>query len=259
MSANTVGFIGGGRIARIILGGWKRAGFLPAEVVVSETNAETLEKLTAQFPTVRSTPDASWPLGQMEFIFVALHPPVLLDALKPLAGHLRNDAVMVSLAPKVTVARLTEALGGFNRVARAIPNAASFVGAGFNPVSFGPGLDETGREQVLRLLRPLGACPVVQEEHLEAYAVLTAMGPTYFWFQFQQLREVGRSFGIAPAELDAALAAMVVGAAQTFFGSGLSAQDVMDLVPVKPMHDAEEAIRIAFKSRLSEIYQKLKV
>jgi pyrroline-5-carboxylate reductase len=258
MIANTVGFIGGGRIARIILAGWKRAGFTPAEVVVSEPSAEALEKLKAWFPAVRSTPDAPWLLGQMGCIFVAVHPPVLIDALKPLAGHLRNDAVAVSLAPKVTVARLTEALGGFARIARAIPNAPSLVGAGFNPVSFGPELDEAGREQVQSLLRPLGACPVVPEEHLEAYAVLSAMGPTYFWFQFQQLRELGRSIGIAPAELDAALEAMVTGAAQTFFGSGLSAQDVMDLVPVKPLHDVEEAIRKAFKSRLSEIYQKLK-
>jgi len=258
MATNTVGFIGGGRIARIILGGWKQAGFTPAEVVVSEPNAEALEKLKAQFPAVRSTPDAPRLLRQMECIFIAIHPPVLLDALKALGGRPRDDALVVSLAPKVTVARLTEALGGFARIARSIPNAPSLIGAGFNPVSFGPGLDAAGRQQVLSLLRPLGACPVVSEEHLEAYAVLSAMGPTYFWFQFQQLRELGLSFGLAPGDLDDALAETVTGAAQTFFRSGLNAQEVMDLVPVKPLHDAEEAIRNAFKSRLAEIYRKLK-
>ena len=132
------------------------------------------------------------------------------------------------------------------------------MGAGYNPVSFGPGLGEGSRQEVLKLLRVLGACPVVPEEKLEAYAVLTAMGPTYLWFQFQQLRELGLSFGLSPSEVDAGLAAMVTGAAQSFFGSGLSAEDVMDLVPVKPLHADEDAFRAAYKTRLVEIYQKLK-
>ena len=104
----------------------------------------------------------------------------------------------------------------------------------------------------------LGPCPVVPEEKLEAYAVLTAMGPTYLWFQFQQLRELGLSFGLSLGEVDAGLAAMVTGAAQSFFGSGLSAEDVMDLVPVKPLHDDEEMVRTIYKTKLAGIYNKLK-
>jgi len=258
MVAHTVGFIGGGRIARIILGGWQRAGLTPAEVVVSEPNADALGKLKRQHATVRTTPDAPWLLGQMEVVFVAVHPPAVADALKPLAGHLRADTVVVSLAPKVSIARLAAALDGFSRIARTIPNAPSLVCAGFNPVSFGPHLDEAGREKVLSLLRPLGACPEVPEDHLEAYAVLTAMGPTYLWFQLQKLRELGQSFGLPPADVDAGLAAMVTGAAQTIFASGLSAEEVMDLVPVKPMQDDEEVIRTAYNNRLTGIYQKLK-
>lgn len=258
MPANTVGFIGGGRIARIILGGWQRAGFTPAEVVVSEPNAQSLEKLRAIYPAVRNTPDAPWLLGQMECVIVAVHPPAVADALRPLAGHLRPDAVVLSLAPKVTLSRLSELLGGFAGVARAIPNAPSLVGEGYNPVALGASLDEAGREEVLSLLRPLGACPVVPEEHLEAYAVLTAMGPTYLWFQLQQLRELGRSFGLPPADVDAGVAATVGGAARALLGSGLDPADVLDLVPVRPLQEDEEAIRAAYRTRLGAIYQKLR-
>lgn len=83
------------------------------------------------------------------------------------------------------------------------------------------------------------------------------MGPTYFWFQFQQLRELGLSFGLPAGDVDAGLAAMVSGAAQTLFASGLSAEEVMDLVPVRPLRDDEDAIRAAYRSRLTGIYQKL--
>jgi pyrroline-5-carboxylate reductase len=97
----------------------------------------------------------------------------------------------------------------------------------------------------------------VPEEHLEAYAVLTAMGPTYLWFQLQQLRELGRSFGLPAAEVDGGLAAMATGAVRTLFTSGLSAEEVMDLVPVRPLRDDEEAIRTAYRGRLTGTYQKL--
>ena len=45
MTNKTIGFIGGGRITRIFLEGWKRGGVLPNRIVVSDCNAETLAKL----------------------------------------------------------------------------------------------------------------------------------------------------------------------------------------------------------------------
>jgi pyrroline-5-carboxylate reductase len=256
MSANTVGFLGAGRVVRILLEGWQRAGVLPVEVVVHDTDPGAVAQLQGVVPGVRATPDA-WILGQMARVFVAVHPPALLDALQPLAVKLRPDAVVVSLAPKVKIARMIEALGGFGRVARSIPNAPSAVGSGFNPVAFGPDLPEADRLAVLDLLSPLGACPVVLEEHLEAYAILTAMGPTYFWFQLQQLRELGASFGLPAADVDAGLTAMVAGTAQTLLASGRKPEEVMDLIPVKPLKEDEEAIRTAYRTRLTALYQKL--
>ena len=194
-------------------------GLTPAEVIVSEPNAKVLEKLKRQFPSVRSTPDAPWLLGQVEVVFVAVHPPAVADALKPLAGNLRDDAVVVSLAPRVSLARLATGLGGFARVARTIPNAPSLVGTGFNPAVSAPAWTRPAASANL-LLRP-GRVSRVPEDHLEAYAVLTAMGPTYLWFQLQQLRELGHR-SAAPADVDAGLAAMVAEAARAFFASGLT-------------------------------------
>lgn len=258
MRDSSIGFIGGGRIARIILGGWQRAGVLPTGVGVSEPSGAALAKLTALFPTVRSTPDAAALLGQTEWVFLAVHPPVLPDALRSLARHLRPDAVVVSLAPKVPIARLTEGLGGFTRIARTIPNAPSLIGAGHNPVAFGPGLPTSDRERLLGLLRPLGDCPEVPEEYLEAYAVLTAMGPTYLWFQFQEMQALGESFGLSAQDAQTGIARMTLGAVKTFFESGLSAEEVMDLVPVKPLQSEEGPIRSAYQARLGDVYRKLK-
>jgi pyrroline-5-carboxylate reductase len=41
MTTTTIGFIGGGRVTGIILEGWRRQNALPADIVVSDCNAET--------------------------------------------------------------------------------------------------------------------------------------------------------------------------------------------------------------------------
>lgn len=257
MTFDSVGFVGGGRVARIILGGLRKAGVMPAEVVVSDANAAALEKLKAAFPNVRVTVDNSQPM-KAGVVFVALHPPVLADTIRPLATHLRPEAVLISLAPKVTIAKLKETLGGFGRVVRSIPNAASVVNAGFNPVALSADLAGAERDGLLGWLGKLGDCPVVPEEQLESYAVLTAMGPTYLWFQFDEMRKLGESFGLTPDAAGTGLARMVAGAAKTFFESGLTAEEVMDLVPVKPLQEEEAGIRSAYRTRLEGMYRKLK-
>ncbi len=111
---------------------------------------------------------------------------------------------------------------------------------------------------MLDLLTALGQCPEVADEKLEAYAILTGMGPTYLWFQFYELAELGRSFGLTGSEVEQGLAAMVGGAVKTMVESGLSAAQVMDLIPVKPLGEEEPAIRQAYRSRLEALYARLK-
>ena len=173
-------------------------------------------------------------------------------------GSVKPGALVVSLAPKFTFAKLTELLGGFARLVRVIPNAPSAVNFGFNPMAFGPGLSAADKAEITGLLSPLGEYPEVKEEKLEAYAVLTAMAPTFFWFQLQALREVVAGFGLSEAEIAPAMKRMVCGAARTLLESGLTPAEVIDLIPVKPLGEMEPQVSEMYRTRLPAIYQKIK-
>jgi pyrroline-5-carboxylate reductase len=248
--------VGGGRITAIFLEALDGTALDVDRVTVSDTSPEVLAKRKARFAGITTTSDNK-AAASCERVFLALHPPAAKAALPELAGALRPDAVVVSLAPVLTLKKLSALLGGFERLARVIPNAPSVVGAGYNPVTFGAGLPPEPRAEVEALLDGLGAHPVVPEETLEAYAILAAMGPTYFWFQWQVLRDLGNSFGLGAAEADAALRAMLEGAARTFFDPGRPYEEVADLVPVKPLGNAEPQIREAYNETLGALYRKL--
>ncbi len=257
MQTRTVGFVGGGRITAIFLEALGGREIAHERVTVSDTNADVLAKLRSRFPKITTTAVNAEAAG-CERVFLALHPPVLRAVLPEIKTSVRKDAVVVSLAPVLNLARLSELLGGFARLARVIPNAASIVRAGFNPVAYAAGLPAEVRTEIEALLGSLGAHPVVPEETLEAYAIVSGMGPTYFWFQWQTLRELAGSFGLGREETDAALRATLDGAVRTFFDSGLTAERVMDLVPVKPLGEFEQQIGQAYRDALPKLYAKLK-
>ncbi len=111
---------------------------------------------------------------------------------------------------------------------------------------------------MIKLFEILGECPEVPEKHLEAYAILTAMGPTYMWFQWQALADLGRSFGLSEEALREGMEKMLEGAMHAMFASSLNPGEVMDLVPVKPLAEDEEAIRDMYTNRLTGLFNKLK-
>jgi len=256
MQNPTIGFIGGGRIVSIFLSGWKRAGAMPIGITVHEPNSAVLAALQSAHPGVRAA-DAAQAAGQ-DVVFLAVHPPVFKDVLLALRPALKSSAIVVSLAPKFTTARIAEMLGGFARLARVLPNAASLVGAGYNPVAFAAALPQADRDVVRRLLGPLGECPEVAESKLEAYAILTAMGPTYFWYQFYELCSLAESFGLTAQEAREGLDKMVAGAIRTMLQSGLSAEQVKDLIPVKPLADIEATVLDAYRSKLAAVMERIR-
>ena len=258
MRAESVGFVGGGRIARIMLEGWSRADAIPPRVVVSDPNEEVLAALQSRFPNIETCIGDNCAAAGQQIVFIGLHPAAFAEGLVGLGAALRSNAVVVSLAPKVTIERLRAMLGGFDRIARANPNAPSIVGAGYNPIAFGPDLDASARQLVLDLFAPLGEAPIVDEPTIEAYAVTSAMGPTYLWFQLYGLRDLAASFGLSDEAAAAAVDRMTRGALDTMASSGLTPAEVMDLVPVHPLGEVEASFNDAYRSRLTAVMERIR-
>jgi pyrroline-5-carboxylate reductase len=258
MAGKTVGFVGAGRVARIILGGLKKAGRMPVKVVASDINADVLKQLQSAFPEARTFLNNNREAAAQDLVFLGLHPPALPSSLAEIKDCIKPGAIVISLAPKLSIARLTENLAGFDRIVRLIPNAASIIGEGYNPVAFSETLNLQEKEEIRKLLSLLGQCPEVAEDKLEAYAVVTAMGPTYLWFQWNELRNLAESFGMSAKEAQTGVAEMIYGAAKTLFGPSMSADEVMDLIPVKPLGEEEANIKAMYRARLEPLYKKLK-
>jgi len=257
MRFKSLGFIGGGRAAGILLGGWRKAGARPEKIVVSNKDRNILEKLKNDFTDINIVPLGNTAAASQDLVFLAVHPPVVKEVLEEIKPHLKVQSILVSLAPVFTIAKLSGLLGGFNRIARMIPNAPSIIGKGYNPVCFSEAISPSEKTDLLELFKTLGDCPEVGEEKLEAYAILTAMGPTYFWFQFIELLSLAESFGLGSEEAKEGLKKMLCGSIHTLLESGLSTEEVLDLIPVKPLAESEPFIKEVYHQKLVSLYSRL--
>ena len=252
----SIGFIGGGRVTRILLQGFKNNNAPFGKIVVADTNPLVTGNLKKSFPDIQ-VENASIAASQ-DIVFISLHPPVVMDALELAKNQFKASSVVISLAPKITIAKISSKLSKVNKIARLIPNATSFINEGYNPVCFSSDFTRNEKQQVLDLLRLLGNTFEVSEEKLESYAIMSAMLPTYFWFQWKELVEIGQKIGLSEKESNDSINDTLVASLNLMFKSGLTPAEVMDLIPVKPIGEHETQISEIYKTKLIGLFEKIK-
>jgi pyrroline-5-carboxylate reductase len=256
MKTQSVGFIGGGRVTRILLQGFKNKNVKFRKIAVIDTNLEVLANLKKQFPEVEPA-DAKTAAGQ-DIVFISLHPPVVMDTLELIKGDIKADSIIISLAPKINLPKLSMKLGHVKNIARLIPNATSYINEGYNPVTFSAAFDKTKKKETLELLKVLGHTFEVSEEKLESYAIMSAMLPTYFWFQWKELAEIGAKIGLSEAEAKESINQTIKASIDLLYNTDLTPKQVIDLIPVKPIGEHEPQIVEIYNVKLIGLFEKIK-
>ncbi len=253
----TVGFIGAGRITNIMVQGWRNAMALPDLIVLYDVNMAAAESFIAPGFPIEVTSDIEIVLKQ-DIVFLAVHPPVIPTVAESIRKPLPAELLLVCLAPQLTISRLSDIFGGHALIARLIPNAPSITGNGFNPWVCSNSVTLEDRARLSSLLEPLGACPEVQECHLEGYAILSAMGPTYFWPQIFTLQSLGMSFGLSKEAALEAVVEMLTGALASLQKSNLTPEELQNLIPMKPMAQDLEILENSYNRKLAALWAKIK-
>lgn len=78
----TIGFIGGGRITRIFLRAFEKNNNIFEKIAVFDTNPDVLNTLKARFPHISITGERIEYVAQSDIIFLAVHPPVMMETLQ---------------------------------------------------------------------------------------------------------------------------------------------------------------------------------
>jgi pyrroline-5-carboxylate reductase len=252
----SIGFIGGGRVTRILLQAFKNKNAQFSSIVVADPDKDVADNLKKSFHNIQIA-NASVAAMQ-DIVFISLHPPVLMDTLELLKNDFKSSATVISLAPKINLIKIALKLPQVKNIARLIPNATSYINEGYNPLCFSPGFEKSERQEILGILGLLGKTFEVEEEKLESYALMSAMLPTYFWFQWKELAEIGQKIGLNEKECKDSINETIISSLNLMYKSGLSAPEVIDLIPVKPIGEYESQIIEIYRTKLLGLFEKIR-
>jgi pyrroline-5-carboxylate reductase len=189
-------FIGGGNMARAIVGGLLAKGARPADMVVVEIDPTARLKLMGDFG-VSSVEAPGREISGAQAVVFAVKPQHMREAARAAAGFI-GDAMVISIAAGIRLESLARWLGGRSRLVRAMPNTPALVHAGITGLYAPPEVAREYRENAEALLGAVGATVWFDKESdLDAVTAVSGSGPAYVFYAIEALETAARRLGLA--------------------------------------------------------------
>lgn len=211
----TIGFIGGGNMARSMVGGLIAQGFPPASIWVAEPLNALRESLHHDF-AVPTQADNAIVAQQADALVLAVKPQVMqavCEQLRPvLVG--RNPLV-ISIAAGVQIEQLQRWLVSGLCIVRCMPNTPALVGEGVTGATTRTALDAVQRNLLDTILRAIGCWVWVDDEQLmDAVTAVSGSGPAYFFLLIEAMEAAAAQLGLPPETAHTLVAQTALGAAR---------------------------------------------
>ncbi|HEY4232361.1 MAG TPA: pyrroline-5-carboxylate reductase [Lacipirellulaceae bacterium] len=221
MLATQIGFIGAGRMATALARGFVNAKLVePRALVVSDPSSAARHQFGVDVLGAKIVEANDDVVSHSDVVILAVKPQQITDVLVGIHETVRRDALVVSIAAGVTLARLAAGLPPRQRVIRVMPNTPCLIGRGASAFSLGPNATAEDGRLVAQLLSAVGVAHEVPEEQLDAVTGLSGSGPAFAYTMIELLSEGGVAMGL-PAALAADLAThTVAGAAEMILTTG---------------------------------------
>jgi pyrroline-5-carboxylate reductase len=194
----TIGFIGGGNMARSLIGGLIAKGQQPGGILVAEPNPELRAALEADFGVVVHADNAPV-AAAADILMLAVKPQVMREVCAGIAAARRSDALVVSIAAGISASQLDAWLGGAAAVVRCMPNTPALIGAGASGLYANPACSDAQRRAAETLMAAAGVSTWIADEALmDAVTAVSGSGPAYFFHLIESLQAAAERQGLAP-------------------------------------------------------------
>lgn len=199
MPQDIIGFIGGGNMARSIIGGLVNMG-RPADTIrVSEPDAGKRAHFRDAFG-IDACADNADMIAECETLILAVKPQMMHQVLAPLQDPLRQHRpLLLSIAAGTREADIDRWAGGGHAIVRAMPNTPALVGSGATGLHANPKVIPEQRDRAESLLRAVGVTVWLDRESLlDQVTALSGSGPAYFMLFMEALEQAGVEHGLDP-------------------------------------------------------------
>ena len=215
-----ISFIGGGNMAQALISGLVSCGVKPSLITVADPSSEAREQLAAKgLNTVDPTADAKAAVIDADIVVLAVKPQVMKAVVSSFADVLDKQLV-ISVAAGLSTALLSNMLGGYSNIVRAMPNTPAMIQMGATGLY---GTDDISAEQKQLATAVMQASGLVMwvdnEEHMHAVTAVSGSAPAYMFYFIEAMIDGAVALGLDKEQASALAMQTMLGSAKMALGS----------------------------------------
>jgi pyrroline-5-carboxylate reductase len=216
-----IAFIGGGNMARSLVGGLLARGWTPDKLHVADPYAPTREALAGEFGVVVHAVNVE--AASRAGVWVLAVKPQMLHSVAAALAELaqRQRPLLVSIAAGITTEQLSRWFGGDMPVVRTMPNTPALLGAGATGLYANAAANAKQRALAESLLATAGITVWVGDEaDMDTVTALSGSGPAYLFLLAEAMQAAAEAQGLAPEAARALTLQTIHGGARMLLESG---------------------------------------
>lgn len=260
MKFDRIAILGVGSMGQAILAGLMRSGIDASQVSASTKSAATAERLTDEYGIETFAQeihqDANGKAADLaDIVIVAVKPAYVLEVLSEVAGNLRGDALIISVAAGITTAAMEAVVADTVAVIRSMPNTPAIVGRAVTGIANGSRATETQLALAKHLFETIGTVLVVDESKIDELGTVSGSGPAYVFFFIEQFTKAAVEMGFSPSDARMLVEQTFAGASELLVASGKLPEDLRRQV-TSPNGTTMCAIAVFEEANLHQLFAK---
>ncbi len=231
LEQRSIAVIGAGNLGSALLFGLAQMGQTsPHRLIAADSSAERLAAISARHSKILTTSSNTGSIEKADIVVLAVKPNVVAPVVEEIAGALRPNQLLISMAAAVPIAAIEESLDSPQPIVRVMPNIAMTVHAAASALC--GNAQATGEHMALALaiFGAVGETVVVGEAQMHAVTGLSGSGPAYVFTLIEAMAAGGVKMGLTVEAARKLAAQTFLGAARLALESGVSPADLRDQV-----------------------------
>ncbi|WP_295034465.1 pyrroline-5-carboxylate reductase [uncultured Microbacterium sp.] len=256
----SVAFLGAGSMGGAILRGVVASG-IPVDGGITATNrtaarAAELDGLAGvRSIALEQETSGNALAASARIVVVGVKPAMVPDLLDEIAPHLREDAIVVSIAAGVTLATFAAHLPAGTRVLRSMPNTPATVGRAVTGLAAAADVTPEERALVRRLFETVGSVIEVEESQIDPLSTISGSGPAYVFLLIEELTKAAIGKGFAESEARLMAEQTFIGATALLEASGEDPAELRRRV-TSPKGTTERAVAVLQEADLAALFAR---
>ena len=255
MDKPRLAFIGGGNMAKSLIGGLIDKVFSSRCISVSDPVEKNLDQLNRKFG-IATTSDNSIAAKDVDLIVLCVKPQILESVCRELQASLNQTPPAISIAAGIPLSLLMDWLGEDTPIIRCMPNTPALVQSGAAGMFANQKVDKKLRNLAEEIFDAVGLCCWLEkEEDIDLVTAVSGSGPAYFFLFMEAMEKVAIDLGLDQEISRKLIIQTVLGAAKMAAESDMNPSELRSCV-TSPGGTTEKAVNAFLEGDIMGLFNK---